>query len=78
MAKKKAKLTGFRVDLILAATGEYAEYTSLKQPVSRDMADSLSRHLERNQTGGRIVDFATGETVKTWNGKYPLKEKSAC
>ena len=62
------------MDLIIAATGTYALYTSAKRPVSRDMAESYSRHLERNQTGGRIVDFATGETVKTWEGKYPLKE----
>jgi len=78
MARKRTTLTGFRVDLIIAATGTYALYTSAKRPVSRDMAESYSKHLERNQTGGRIVDFATGETVKIWEGKYPLKEKTAC
>ena len=72
--KRKTPLVGFRVDLIIAATGTYALYTSAKRPVSREMAESYSRHLERNQTGGRIVDFATGETIKEWSGKYPLRD----
>jgi len=65
---------GYRVELVIATTGHYAPYTAAKRPVSLEMAQSYAAHLERNRCGGRIIANATGEIVKQWQGKYPLKE----
>lgn len=66
--------TGYRVEHVSADTGLFIAYTSPKQPVSLEMAESYAAHLERNQCGGRIINNATGETVKQWEGKYPVKQ----
>lgn len=55
---------GYIVYLKIAATGRYAEYTSLKRPVELAMAESLAEHLRRNKTGAMIVEARTGEIVK--------------
>lgn len=58
------KTAGYIVFLKLTTTGHYAEYTSLKRPVEREMAESLAEHLRRNKTAAMIVDARTGEIVK--------------
>lgn len=58
------KQGGYIVFLKLAATGRYAEYTSLKKPVALEMAESLAEHLRRNKTQVMIVEAKTGEIVK--------------
>jgi hypothetical protein len=50
----------------LATTGSYIEYTSLKVPVTREMAEALAGHLRRNKTGGRIIRIPSGEVVDEW------------
>jgi len=65
------KQSGYRVDHIVPDTGHFAPYTAPKRPVSFEMATAYANHLERGQCGGRIVDFATGEIVREWEGKYP-------
>lgn len=56
--------SGYIVFMRLATTGRYIEYTSLKRPVEREMAESLAEHLRRNKTGAMVVDSRTGEIVK--------------
>jgi len=68
------KLTGYRVEMVIATTGRFAAYTSPKRPVSFEMAQSYAAHLERSHCGGRIIDNATGEVVKQWEGKYAVKQ----
>lgn len=70
---KKVAQTGYRVEHISAMTGSYIAYTSPKKPVELEMAESYAAHLERNQCGGRIIDNATGQVTKVWQGKYPAK-----
>lgn len=65
---------GYIVYLKLAATGRYAEYTSLKRPVGWEMAESLAEHLRRNKTAAMIVKAQTGEIVKE---VLPAAEKGA-
>lgn len=55
---------GYIVYLKLAATGKYAEYTSLKRPIGLEMAESLAEHLRRNKTAAMIVAAKTREIVK--------------
>ena len=61
--------TGYRVDLFLLPARHYVEYTSLKRPVTREMAESLGNYLRRQSASGRIIDVATGEIIKEW---YPI------
>ena len=61
---KRSKPNGYIVFFELASTGSYAEYTSLKRPVTREMAESLAEHLKRNRTGSMIVEVPSGEIVQ--------------
>ena len=63
---KISKISGFRVDLKSALTGKFMEYTSLKVPVTFQMACSLATHLKRSRTGGRIVEIPSGRVVEEW------------
>ena len=67
MARKgtNSQLEGFRVDLQLV-TGEWIEYSSLKKPVTREMAEALGRGLKRQGAGGRIVEVPSQVVVETW------------
>lgn len=66
--------TGFRVDIEIPLRNNkkelvgwtFIEYTSFRDPVTREMADSLATHLKRNKTAGRIVANASGEVVEQW------------
>jgi hypothetical protein len=58
--------TGYRVDLKLTTTGTFIEYTSLKVPVTLEMAEALGRGLQRQHAAGRIVAVPSGEVVKEW------------
>lgn len=70
---KKAK-TGYRVEQLIW-TGGYVAWTSPCHPVTREMAESYADFLElRSNTGGRIIDNATGEVVKTWGGMFKPRE----
>jgi len=71
---KRRRQDGFRVEWVIATTGRYAAYTASKRPVSFEMAESLAAHLERNKCGGRIIDNATEQVVRQWEGKYPVKQ----
>lgn len=59
----KRPATGYRVDL-KSMWGFWMEYTSLRKPVTLEMAEALFEHLQRNKTAVRIVDMATGKTIK--------------
>ena len=67
-------MTGYRVDIQLTfrdlsgkETGrKMVEYTSLKNSVTLEMAQSLAEHLKRNKTGGRIVSFSDNSIVEEW------------
>lgn len=69
MGKRRNKLTGlagYRVDLLVAMTQTYAEYTALKKPVTMDMAESYARGLKRQGQGGRIVAVPSGAVIEVW------------
>ena len=57
---------GFIVYLWLKGPRCFVEYTSLTNPVSREMAESLAGHLKRNATGGRIVEQPSGRLIEEW------------
>lgn len=57
---------GYRVDFLMEATGTYAEYTSLKAPVTLAMAQALGRGLKRQGQSGRIVTVPGNEVVEVW------------
>jgi len=61
------KLDIYRVEILLSLTGTYASYTSLKIPVSFDMAKSLSQYLKRQKSAGRIVEVSSGKVVEQWD-----------
>ena len=60
--------SGYRVDLRLV-TGEWIEYTSLKVPLTREMAEALGRGLKRQGTGGRIVEVPANVVVEEWEAE---------
>ncbi|MHB8503154.1 MAG: hypothetical protein ACYDHE_19705 [Candidatus Acidiferrales bacterium] len=68
---KKPDVKGYQVQMKVESTGTYVGYTSAKRPLTREMAQSLADHLkrgnEKGNTGGRIIDLATGEVVEEWN-----------
>jgi hypothetical protein len=68
VARRTLGRAGYRLDLRLV-TGEWIEYTSLKVPVSREMADALGRGLKRQGAGGRIVETPSGVVVEEWEAK---------
>lgn len=65
---------GYRVDIKSNITGSYMEYTSLKIPVTLEMARSLAAHLKRgdgkNNTAGRIVEVPSGKVIEEWKAQY--------
>jgi len=65
MARKAQPASGYRVDLKLV-TGEWIEYTSLRVPVTLEMAEALGRGLQRQHAAGRIVAVPSGDVVKEW------------
>jgi hypothetical protein len=69
MTRKTNRQAGFRVDLKLTTTGTYIEYTSLKIPITLEMAEALGRGLKRQGAAGRIVRIPSQEVVETWEAK---------
>jgi len=66
MARKGNRQAGFRVDLKLTTTGTYIEYTSLKVPVTLEMAEALGRGLKRQGAAGRIVEVPDEKIIESW------------
>ncbi len=57
MARRANPKTGYRVDYWLAGPGCWAEYTSRRELVDLEFAQSLLEHLPRNRTRARIVEI---------------------
>jgi len=68
MKPKINRQAGFRVDLRLC-TGEWIEYTSLKVPVTLEMAEALGRGLKRQNAAGRIVELPGARIVESWEAE---------
>jgi hypothetical protein len=64
---RRTQPSGYRIDLKLATTGSYIEYTSLKVPVTREMAEALGRGLKRQGAPGRIVRVPCGDVIEEWS-----------
>lgn len=69
------KVKGYRVDIKINETGAYVEYTSLKNPVTLEMAYSLARYLHRQDSPGRIVEVTgangSGRVIDHWEKGQP-------
>lgn len=57
----------YRVDVKLALTGSFAEYTSARG-TTLGMATSLALHLKRSGSAGRLVKMPSGEVLDEWAG----------
>lgn len=69
-------LLKWRVDLWQHQVGFFMEYTSLKTPVDREMAESLAQGLVRQGAGCRIVRVPDEQVVVEWS-YYALQESKS-
>jgi hypothetical protein len=56
-----------RVEILMDVTQTYAPYTSLKTPVTLEMAAALGRYLKRQNSAGRIVEVSSGRVIDQWS-----------
>lgn len=56
----------YRVDIKLNETGDFVEYAGRKNPLSFEMAKSLSIYLKRQKSSGRLVKVPEERVIDQW------------